>query len=76
MPGSDASDRLRRVGAKESGGLAGLERVNRCVFRRPLRNDERPGTTLDIDAAQIAAENVRLVTSIRARRVTCRWSGI
>ena len=36
-------------GAKESDGLAGLQRVNRGVFRRLLRNGERPGDTLDID---------------------------
>jgi hypothetical protein len=57
MPSSDATgDWLRRMGAKESGGLAGLQRVNRCVFRRLLRNDERSGYTLDIDATQIVAE--------------------
>jgi hypothetical protein len=57
MPSSDATgDRLRRMGAKESGGLARLERVNRSVFCRLLRNDERKGTMLDIDATHIAAE--------------------
>jgi hypothetical protein len=57
MPSSDASgDWLRRMGAKEGGGLAGLQRVNRCVFRRLLRNDERTDYTLDIDATQIVAE--------------------
>lgn len=57
MPSSDATgDWLRRMGAKESGGLAGLQQVNRCVFRRLLRNDERLGYTLDIDATQIVAE--------------------
>ena len=57
MPSSDATgDWLRRVGAKESGGLAGLQRVNRCVFRRLLRNNERRNYTLDIDATQIVAE--------------------
>jgi len=57
MPSSDATgDWLRRMGAKESGGLAGLQRVNRCVFRRLLRNDERTDYTLDIDATQIVAE--------------------
>src|SRR5580658_7950100 len=45
MPSSDAS-----------GGLAGLHRVNRCVFRRLLRDDERTDFTLDIDATQIVAE--------------------
>jgi hypothetical protein len=57
MPSSDASgDWLRRMGAKEGGGLAGLQRVNRCVFRRLLRNDERADYTLDIDTTQIVAE--------------------
>lgn len=57
MPSSDASgDWLRRMGANESGGLAGLQGVNRCVFRRLLRNDERTDFTLDIDATQIVAE--------------------
>jgi len=57
MPSSDATgDWLRRMGAKESGGLAGLQRVNRCVFRCLLRNDERTDYTLDIDATQIVAE--------------------
>jgi len=44
------------MGANESGGLAGLQRVNRCVFRRLLRDDERSDFTLDIDATQIVAE--------------------
>ena len=57
MPSSDASgDWLRRMGANESGGLAGLQRVNRCVFRRLLGDDERTDFTLDIDATQIVAE--------------------
>src|ERR1019366_9381385 len=57
MPSSDASgDWMRRMGANESGGLAGLQRVNRCVFRRLLRDDERADFTLDIDATQIVAE--------------------
>jgi hypothetical protein len=56
MPSSDATgDWLRRMGSKESGGLAGLQQVNRCVFRRLLRNDERSGYTIDIDATQIVA---------------------
>jgi hypothetical protein len=57
MPSSDASgDWMRRMGAKEGGGLAGLQRANRCVFRRLLRDDERSDFTLDIDATQIVAE--------------------
>ena len=62
MPSSDATgDWLRRMGrenpgAQESGGLAGFARVNRSVFRRLLRRDERIHYTLDIDATQIVAE--------------------
>jgi hypothetical protein len=57
MPSSDATgDWLRRMGAKESDGLAGLHHVNRGVFRRLLQEDERVGYTLDIDATQIVAE--------------------
>jgi len=40
----------------ETQGPAGLQRVNRCVFRRLLRADERTDFTLDIDATQIVAE--------------------
>ena len=57
MPSSDAnSDWLRRMGANDSGGLASLQRVNRCVLRRLLRNDTRTDYTLDIDVTQIVAE--------------------
>ena len=57
MPSSDATgDWLRRMGSKESDGLAGLQRVNRCLFRRLLRQDDRTAYTLDIDATQIVAE--------------------
>ena len=69
MPSSDATgDWLRRMGAQESGaqalganesesnGSAGLERVNRSVFRRLLRQDDHTSYTLDIDATQIVAE--------------------
>ena len=69
MPSSDATgDWLRRMGAQESGaqalganesesnGSAGLERVNRGVFRRLLRQDDHTCYTLDIDATQIVAE--------------------
>jgi hypothetical protein len=57
MPSSDAAgDWLRRMGAGEANGLAGLGLVNRGVFRRLLRNDERTDYTLDIDATQIVAE--------------------
>lgn len=59
MPSSDATgDWLRRMGAGESAaaGLAGLQRVNRSVFRRLLRQDAGAHSTLDIDATQIVAE--------------------
>lgn len=57
MPSSDATgDWLRRMGANESGGLAGLQNVNRSIFCRLLRNDERTNYTLDMDATQIVAE--------------------
>ncbi|MBU6298189.1 MAG: IS1380 family transposase [Alphaproteobacteria bacterium] len=59
MPSSDATgDWLRRMGAGESAasGLAGLERVNRSVFRRLMRQDTGTPCTLDIDATQIVAE--------------------
>jgi hypothetical protein len=69
MPSSDATgDWLRRMGAQESGaqglgsnesesnGSAGLERVNRSVFRRLLRQDDHTCYTLDLDATQIVAE--------------------
>lgn len=56
-PSSDATgDWLRRVGSKESDGLVGLQRVNRSLFRRLLRQDDRASYTLDIDATQIVAE--------------------
>jgi hypothetical protein len=51
-----SSDWLRRMGANDGGGLASLQRVNRCLFRRLLRNDARPDHTLDIDVTQIVAE--------------------
>ena len=77
MPSSDATgDWLRRMGVKESDGLAGLQRVNRGVFRRLLRNGERPGYTLDIDATQIVAAKRERTSPTRARRATCRWWGI
>lgn len=64
MPSSDATgDWLRRMGAQglgsgesETNGLAGMGRVNRRVFRRLLRQDDRASYTLDIDATQIVAE--------------------
>ncbi len=62
MPSSDATgDWLRRMGARGAdsaagAGLAGLQCVNRTVFRRLLRKDHRASYTLDIDATQIIAE--------------------
>lgn len=57
MPSSDATgDWLRRMGSKESDGLAGLQRAKRSLFRRLLRQDDRTAYTLDIDATQIVAE--------------------
>lgn len=64
MPSSDATgDWLRRIGARElsageskTNGSAGLGCVNRSVFRRLLRQDDRTSYTLDIDATQIVAE--------------------
>jgi len=64
MPSSDATgDWLRRMGAQElsageseTNGSAGLGCVNRSVFRRLLRQDDRASYTLDIDATQIVAE--------------------
>ena len=64
MPSSDATgDWLRSMGAEglgssesETNGLAGMGRVNRSVFRRLLRQNDRASYTLDIDATQIVAE--------------------
>jgi hypothetical protein len=57
MPSSDATgDWLRRMGGKENGGLAGLQGVNRGVFRRLLPGEDRTAYTLDIDATQIVAQ--------------------
>ncbi len=48
MPSSDATgDWLRRLGRQGSGGLAGLQRVNRSLSRRLLRQDDRIEYTLD-----------------------------
>jgi hypothetical protein len=76
MPSSDATgDWLRRMGAGngKANGPAGLQRVNRCVFRRLLRRDERMHYTLDIDATQIVAEK-------REAHTTCKgekgWPGM
>lgn len=59
MPSSDATgDWLRRMGSgdAETNGLAGMGHVNRSVFRRLVRQDDRASYTLDIDATQIVAE--------------------
>jgi hypothetical protein len=51
MPSRDATgDWLRRLGGQGSGGRAGLQRVNRSLSRRLLRQDDRTGYMLDIDA--------------------------
>jgi Transposase DDE domain group 1 len=56
-PSSDATgDWLRRTGAKEGGGLVGLQHVNGSVFRRLLLSDEGVDYTLDFDETQIVAE--------------------
>ena len=69
MPSSDATgDWLRRMGVDEAGGLAGLARVHRGVFRRMLRRDERADYTLDIDATQIVAEKREAQTTYKGER--------
>jgi hypothetical protein len=69
MPSSDATgDWLRRMGVDEAGGLAGLARVHRGVFRRLLRRDERTDYTLDIDATQIVAEKREAQTTYKGER--------
>jgi hypothetical protein len=55
VPSSDAfGDWLRNMGA--SGGLAGLEKVNRRLLKRAMKHDGLTGYTLDIDATGIASE--------------------
>lgn len=55
MPSADASaDWLRRSGS--DGGLEGLEKVNREVLKRALKDEGRGGYTLGIDATGIEAE--------------------
>ncbi|MDQ6703309.1 MAG: hypothetical protein M3Z96_09530 [Pseudomonadota bacterium] len=44
------------AGKGKANGPAGLQRANRCIFRRLLRNDERMDYTLGIDATQIVAD--------------------
>jgi len=57
MPSSDATgDWLRRLGTRGSGGLADLQRVNRSLSRRLLRQDDCTGYTLDIDTTEIVGE--------------------
>jgi hypothetical protein len=75
MPSSDATgDWLRRIGAKESGGLVGLQHVNGSVFRRLLLSDEGVDYTLDIDATQIVAEKHEAHYTYKGEKG--RWSGI
>jgi hypothetical protein len=55
IPSSDATgDWLRRTGI--TGGLEGLELVNRRFLKRGLKRDGVKGYTLDIDATGIEAE--------------------
>jgi hypothetical protein len=55
IPSSDATgDWLRRTGV--TGGLEGLELVNRRFLKRGLKRDGVKGYTLDIDATGIEAE--------------------
>lgn len=55
FPSSDAAGNwLRRMGL--SGGLCGLDRVNRAVLDRALRDDGVESYTLDMDATAIEAE--------------------
>src|SRR5271154_2828139 len=77
MPSSDASgDWMRRMGANESGGLAGLQRVTvacSAVCFAPTSARTSRSTSM---RRRSWRKSVRLVTAIRARRVTCRWWGI
>jgi hypothetical protein len=55
IPSSDAfGDWLRNMGS--TGGLSGLERVNRKLLKRGMKYDGISGYTLDIDATGIEAE--------------------
>ena len=55
IPSSDAfGDWLRNMGV--TGGLFGLERVNRKLLKRGMKYDGIKGYTLDIDATGIEAE--------------------
>jgi len=55
IPSSDAfGDWLRNMGV--TGGLSGLERVNRKLLKRGIKYDGIKGYTLDIDATGIEAE--------------------
>jgi len=55
IPSSDAfGDWLRTMGS--TGGLSGLEQVNRRLLKRAMKHDGITGYTLDIDATGIEAE--------------------
>lgn len=55
VPSADATgDWLRRMGA--TGGLGGLEAVNRRLVKRGMKYDGRKDYTLDMDATGILAE--------------------
>lgn len=67
IPSADAlGDWLRRNGKQH--GLDGLNRVQREVLRRALRDDTREGYTLDIDATQIIAEKKTAVFTYKGER--------
>ena len=69
LPSSDATgDWLRRMGAREDAGLAGLQRVNRGLLRRLLRRDARKFYTLDIDATEIIAEKREARTTYKGEK--------
>jgi hypothetical protein len=53
------------MGGKESGGLAGLQRVNRGG--RLLPSEDRTAYTLDIDATQIVAQKCEIANSGNSR---------
>jgi hypothetical protein len=83
MPSSDATgDWLRRMGAQElraseseTNGSAGLQRVNRSVFRRLVRQDDHESYTLDIDATQIVAEKRDAHYTYKGEKGTMRKCG-
>jgi hypothetical protein len=64
IPSSDAfGNWLRNMGS--TGGLSGLERVNRRLLKRCMKYDGISGYTLDIDATGIEAEK-------QSAKMTCK----